>query len=140
METWQYIWRNGFAPLLPTLGLEALRKALKRDDSRILQGATTYPLAVKPNRLEPIKACCALSYCGWRGESLNSVGEIEQHFDEICAEAGNRLGHPEACRPFLEWYDTTPRSAMRFGLLGEIDRTLNERFRVAVTRAVRNAA
>ena len=140
MESWRFVWRNGFAPLLSTSGLDALRKALKRDDPRVLQGETTAPLAVNANRFRKLEGCCALGYCAWRGEGLDSVGEIDQQFGELCAEADSRLGEPAASRHFLNWYDDAPRDAMRSGLLTEVERTLRERFPVAPARAGRTAA
>ncbi len=140
MESWRYVWRNGFAPLLSTLGLDALRKALKRDDPRIMQGETTVPIAINSNRYRKLEGCCALGYCTWRGEGLDSVGEIDGQFGQLCAEADQRLGEPQATRYFLNWYDEVPRNTMRFELLTEVERTLRERFPLAAARTDRAAA
>ena len=41
MERWRSNWRVGFAPVMPTEGLVALRQALLDDDQTLIQGATT---------------------------------------------------------------------------------------------------
>ena len=140
MESWRNIWRNGFAPSLSTTGLVEMRKALKADDDRILQGASTVPLALPPHRGNRPRGACALSYCGWRGEDLRTVGEVENYLADLCAEADERLGEPAACRDFLNWYDDTPRAGMRRDLLAEVERTLRDRFPVAPARITRRAA
>ena len=38
METWRKVWRDGFAPVLSTNGLQALRTALLRDDPALNSG------------------------------------------------------------------------------------------------------
>ena len=43
MESWRKVWREGFAPVLSTAGLQALRKALTADDTRLIQGSTSSP-------------------------------------------------------------------------------------------------
>ncbi|MBX9582421.1 MAG: hypothetical protein K2X87_19125, partial [Gemmataceae bacterium] len=68
-----------------------------------------------------------LGFCGWQGEGLESVGEVEEFFARACFEADQRLGEPAACRWFLNWFDDTPRDQMRRELLPEVDRALAER-------------
>ena len=41
IESWRMVWREGFAPVLSTAGLLALREALLSDDARLSQGSTT---------------------------------------------------------------------------------------------------
>ena len=126
MEHWQRIWRNGLAPRLPRRGLEALRTALASDDQRLLQGRTMTPPPLVGLRDAAVEAACALGYCGWHGAGCTTVGALEAYFDELCTAADALLGEPAACRHFLDWFDATPRSAMRRQLLVEVERTLNE--------------
>ena len=128
MESWRKVWRDGFAPVLSTAGLQELRKALMRDDGRLTQGSTTTPPPLQCVLDWPVEGACALGYCAWQGDGLESVGEVEEFFARACFEADQRLGEPAACRWFLNWYDDTPREEMRTQLLAEVNRTLAERF------------
>src|SRR5262245_49936948 len=112
MECWRKVWRDGFAPLLSTAGLQALRQALIEDDDRLLQGVTTSPPTTSVHD-RPVEGTCAVGYTAWHGEGLESIGEIERHFAESCREADRRLGEAGACRYFLNWFDDAPREQMR---------------------------
>jgi hypothetical protein len=127
IESWRKVWREGLAPQLSTAGLEALRRALVNDDSRLIQGATTSPPPLHSLQEWPVEAACGLSYCGWQGEGLETVAEVEEFFARICCEADQVLGEPAATRWFLNWFDDTPRDEMRSLLLGEVDATLARR-------------
>jgi hypothetical protein len=127
MESWRKVWREGMAPQISTAGLDALRKALVENDPRLLQGATTSPPPLQCVQDWPVEAACGLGYCGWQGEGLETVGEVEEFFACTCFEADQRLGEPAECRWFLNWFDETPRDAMRRVLLAEVKRTLGER-------------
>jgi hypothetical protein len=127
MDSWRKVWRDGLAPLISTAGLEALRTALANDDARLLQGATTTPPPLQCVQDWPVEAACALGYCGWQGEGLESVAEVEEYFARLCFEVDQRLGEPAACRWFLNWFDETPREEMRDLLLAEVNRTLAQR-------------
>jgi hypothetical protein len=128
MQSWQKVWRDGMAPLLSNEGLEVLRKALAEDDPRLLQGATTTPPPLQCVQDWPVEAACALGFCGWQGEGLETVAEVEEFFARMCFEVDQRLGEPAACRWFLNWFDDTPREQMRQELLVEVQRTLAERY------------
>jgi hypothetical protein len=127
METWRKVWRDGVAPQLPTAGLEALRLALASDDSRLIQGATTSPPPLQCVQDWPVEAACVLGFCGWQGENLTSVADVEEFFARVCFEADQLLGEPAAVRWFLNWFDETPREEMRRQLLAEVNRTLGQR-------------
>ena len=127
MESWRKVWREGLAPLLSTEGLDALSRALTSDDPRLLQGATTTPPPLQCVQDWPVEAACGLGYCGWQGEGLESVAEVEEFFARMCFEIDRNLGEPAGCRWFLNWFDETPREEMRHLLLAEIKRTLAER-------------
>jgi hypothetical protein len=127
MESWRKVWREGVAPLLSTHSLEALRRGLAMDDPRLQQGATTTPPPLQCVRDWPVEKACALGYCGWQAEGLDSVAEVEEFFARLCFEVDKRLGEPAGCRWFLNWFDETPRVEMRRLLLTEINRALAER-------------
>jgi hypothetical protein len=131
MDSWRKIWRDGFAPLLSTTGLQALKNALREDDGRLLQGATTSPPPMMCVQDWPVEATCAIGFCAWQGEGLETVGEVEEFFARACHEADTRLGEPAACRYFLNWFDDTPRDQMRRLLLEEVEFALSQRFPVA---------
>jgi hypothetical protein len=130
METWKVVWRNGVAPCLSTAGLIALRDALRADDRRLIQNATTFPPPLEAARDWPIVAACALALACWQGAGLATVGEVESAFAYVCLDAGERLGEPEALRWFLNWFDETDRATMRRELLAEVGLTLAERGRM----------
>ena len=121
MESWRNVWRNGFIPLISTAGLEALADALRHNDPRLTQGSTTTPPPLMCVQDWPVEAACAIGYCGWIGEGLTRVGEVEEYFARLCFEADQRLGEPAACRWWLNWYDDTPRHEMRREVLAEVE-------------------
>jgi hypothetical protein len=127
MESWRRVWREGLAPQLSPRALEALSVALTRDDPRLLQGATTSPPPLQCVQDWPVEAACALGFCGWQGDKLQTVAEVEEFFARACFEADQRLGEPAGCRWFLNWFDETPRAEMRRLLLAEVNRDLAQR-------------
>jgi len=86
MESWRLVWRDGFVPVLSTAGLEALRDALRGDDPRLTQGSTTTPPPLMCVQDWPVEAACALGFCGWQGDELESVG--------VSARAGDKQVAP----------------------------------------------
>ncbi len=137
MKVWQKVWREGVEPLLSGKGLEALRKALETDDGRLQQGVTTTPPPLMCVQDWPCEGACALGYCGWKGDGLETVGEVEEFFARMCYEVDVRMGEPAAVRWFLNWFDETPRDEMRKSLLAEVLAALAARGR---GRPVREAA
>ena len=127
MESWRKVWREGIAPQLSDEALDALRLALTHDDARILQGATSTPPPLACVQDWPVEAACVLGYCGWQGEGLETVAEVEEFFARTCYEADRLLGEPAAVRWFLNWYDETPREEMRRQLLAEVSHALARR-------------
>ena len=127
MESWRTVWRNGFVPVLSLKGLEALRHALTTNDPRLTQGSTTTPPPLMCVQDWPVEAACALGFCGWLGDKLETVGQVEEFFARCCFEADQRLGEAAACRWFLNWFDDTPRDEMRRELLAEVERAIEKR-------------
>lgn len=124
---WQTVWRKGFVPGLSTPGLEALRAALQSDDARLRQHHTVLPPAIQSMRKEPVQSACAVGLCGWLGDGLGTVGEIDEFFARKCFETDVRLQEPAVCRHFLNWFDDAPRDEMRSALLAEVEAVLKER-------------
>jgi hypothetical protein len=127
MTAWQRCFRLGFAPLLSTRALEALRSALWSDDPRLITGATTSPPPLQAVESWPVEAACPLGLAAWLGENLATVGAVEAFFAGLCFEADRRLGEPGACRYLLNWIDDTPRKEMRQALLAEVEAELARR-------------
>lgn len=127
MESWKHVWRKGFAPLISTAGLEALRRALIEDDKRLMQGATTSPPPLQAISEWPVEGACPITLCGWLGDDLSTVGEVEAYFGRMCREADQALGEPAAVRWFLNWVDDTPRDEVRRSLLPEVNLELAKR-------------
>jgi hypothetical protein len=124
MESWRIVWRDGFVPTLTRKGLVSLHEALASNDERLTQGSTTTPPPLMCVQDWPVEAACALGFCGWQGERLYTVGEVEEYFARCCFEADRRLGEAAACRWFLNWFDDTPRDEMVNELLGEVERAI----------------
>lgn len=127
MESWKTVWRDGFVPGLSTDGLHALRDALAADDPRVTQGSTTTPPPLMCVQEWPVEAACAVGYCGWQGDRLETVGQVEEYFARLCYDADRRLGEQAACRYFLNWFDDASREDMRRELLAEVEWALDER-------------
>lgn len=126
-ESWRLVWRQGFAPVLSTEGLTALKNGLEGDDQRIKQGSTTTPPPMMCVQDWPVEASCCLGFVGWQGDGLTTVGEVEEFFARACFKADQRLGEPAACRWFINWFDDTPRDQMRRELISEIALVLSQR-------------
>ena len=127
METWRQVWRDGFAPNISTENLESLKVALEQDDPHLVQGSTTIPPPLMVVQDWECEGACAVSYCGWKGEYLNSVGAVEEYFAKQCYLADQNLNEVAACRHFLNWFDDTPRPQMRRELLEEVNYILSQR-------------
>ena len=126
MESWRKVWRDGLAPVLSTAGLKALRKGLAKDDAQLTQGSITTPPSLQSVLDWPCEGSCVIGYCGWQGDGLETVGEIEQFFAQTCFEIDRRLGVPAGCRWFLNWFDEAPRDEMRREMLDELGIALEE--------------
>jgi hypothetical protein len=127
MDSWRKVWREGVAPLISSEGLQALARALASDDPRLLQGATTSPPPLQCVQEWPVEAACGIGYCGWQGDGLETVAEVEEFFARVCFEVDMALGEPAGCRWFLNWFDETPRDEMRRLLLAEVNTELAQR-------------
>ena len=136
MESWRKVWRDGAAPLISESGLQALLKALREDDMRLIQGATTTPPPLQCVQEWPVEAACVLGYCGWEGDGLETVAEVEEYFARMCFEVDQRLGEPAGCRWFLNFWDETPRDELRRLMIPEVEREMERRKTDAESTAV----
>lgn len=127
MESWRLVWRTGFAPGLSKAALTALARGLREDDPRLVQGATTTPPPLMCVQDWPVEAADAIGFCGWQGEGLATVGDVEQFFAKACFESDERMKEMAACRWFLDWWDETPRGEVRRKLLEEVELSLSGR-------------
>lgn len=126
IQTWRTVFRDGFAPILPTNGLEYVAELLRNDSPELIQGATTYPPPITVNQQEAAEAACFLGACGM-GDGCQTVNEVGEFFAKACWDADQKLGEQAACRWFLNWFDETPRAEMRRELLAEVERVIVER-------------
>jgi hypothetical protein len=122
MESWRKVFRDAVVPLLSDAGLAALESALLTDDPRLLQGATTSPPPLSCVQDWDVEGACLIGLCGWLGDGLRTVGEVEEFFAKTCFAIDQTLGEPAGCRWLLNWFDETPRDEMRRGLLSEVSR------------------
>ena len=129
MESWRKVWREGVSPQLSSRALEALEHALETDDPTLLQGATTSPPPLQCVIDWPAEAACMLGYCGWKGEDLETVGEVEEYFARICFASDTAMKEPAAVRWLINWFDDTPRDEMRQLLLAEVRLSMADRER-----------
>jgi hypothetical protein len=120
MESWKKVWCDCVVPLLNVDHLRALETALATDDPRLMQGGTTEPPPLQAVQDWPCEAACALGYCGWIGDGLETVAEVAEFFARMCFEIDRNLGEPAACRWFLNAYDEWSREEMRAALLPEV--------------------
>lgn len=133
LESWRYVWRNGFVPVLTEPQLRKLAEALEKNDLRLTQEATTVPPPLMCVQDWPVEAACAVAFCGWQGDELEKVGDVEEFFAKACYNADQRVGEPAACRWFLNWFDHTPRNEMIAELLPEVKRAIDEKVRQLVS-------
>lgn len=127
MELWRKVWRQGVAPQLSDAGLGALRQALLSDDERLLQGATTTPPPLMVAAEWEVEAACPIGFCGWQGDGLATVQEVEEYFARVCFNCDQAIGEPAACRFFLNFFDESPRLEVRLALLAEVEAEIDRR-------------
>lgn len=144
MENWRRVWRNGFAKVISTKGLIALRDVIQNDDQRLCRGTTAIPayLGVKLDPIEfddaiPPKStrdpgalveyACAVGVCGWLGEGKQTVGELAKYFVDICNRVDGIVHNANASAFFTNWFDYTPSQIANRELLHEVNLELSTR-------------
>lgn len=134
LETWRRVLRKGILLGVGAPALTALMNALDNDDPRIIQGATTDPLPLIAVESWDCKGACALGFIAM-AEGKRSVGEVELRFAKLCQDGDFFLGSTMTAgtavggevRPFLNWFDITPRAEMRRELAAEVKLELDRR-------------
>jgi hypothetical protein len=127
LEQWRDVFRRGIVPNLSTPGLEALARALRSDDPRLIQGCTTSPPPLQCVQDWAVEGACLVGFCGWQGDGLETVAEVEEFFAGVCFKTDQAISEPAGCRWTLNWFDSTPRDEMRRLLLPEVERALASR-------------
>lgn len=127
MKRWQKVWREGIAPQLSTAGLEALKTALETDDVALIQDHTCLPPPLDIFAESHVDAACAIGYCGWKGDGMTTVRELNAMFTSVCLDADTLMNEPGAVSPFLSWFDETARVVVRRELLIEVNLVLEQR-------------
>jgi hypothetical protein len=137
MEPWLKVWRQGFAPQASGAGLLLLRLRLRKQEidplhsavqPELLRGSTTIPEAVDGVLDWPCEAACPVGTLVI-GAGAVTVEDVQNGFGRMCLEADRRVGEEAACRWFLNYYDEAPWALVREGLLAELDREIDRRFR-----------
>lgn len=126
MESWRHVWRVA-SKMISDEGLAALKKAIEDDDQRLVQGATTVPPPLMAVQDWPCEGACLIGYVGWKGDGLDTVGEIDTFFARMCHDIDTALGEPAGIRHLLNTFDEWPREVMRGELLPEVELALASR-------------
>jgi hypothetical protein len=128
MSMWKTVLQEGFLPGISSKALLALEHALRLDDPRLIQGATTMPPPLQCVLDWPCEGSCLRGFCAWADHDFEaSVGQVEEEFARACFDADERVGEKAGCRYLLNWFDETPRDEMRALLLPEIQAELARR-------------
>lgn len=114
------VWRAGFAHQMPDDVLEAMEFGLLIDDPAIIQGNTSSPQPPHGNWGGLCQSTDITCYGFWRKGGLETIGDIETKFSELCYEADEKLGEPAFCRWYLNWVDSCPRDEMFSVMLREV--------------------
>jgi hypothetical protein len=97
-----------------------------------LQLQSVSPLPLHPHARWPVRAACPVACCGWKGDGLLIVADLEEFFARIIFRPGERRGDPMPARYFLWWWwDDSPWDEAREELLTELRRVLARRPRKA---------
>jgi hypothetical protein len=122
IEAWRKIWREGLVPQLSTDGLQGLLDALKRNDSRIITGATTEPPAFSAASNLPIERCDPIIWAmlDGHGPAACTVGLMDEAFARLAIRCSELCGMPRAIGTLLCWIDDQDRETWRTELMREI--------------------
>jgi hypothetical protein len=138
LEPWRHALREGVfaatrpdgSPFISDAALAALAAALAADDPRLVQDTTCRPKptggACGPLTRYPVAGACLIGYCAWQGDGLETVGEVEEFFDNLCLAADEQMGR-SAVWTFLEFFDDTPRPEVLAALRVEVARERERR-------------
>jgi len=124
---YEKVFKKGFAPGISTNGLLALLQALEADSPDLIRGGTLLPVPYILRLDDPVEAACAIGYCGWKGEGLNTVNDVEHYFGNQCSNASQRMGQELSSGWFLNWWDDNPREVVVPKLRDMVVEVLEER-------------
>lgn len=128
MESWRKAWQEGILPQMDDKALLSLLHALKENNPKLIQHATTQPPSLQCVEDWDVEGACALSWLGWQGgKLLLTVGEVGEFFSRVCSHADQYLREPAGIRWFLNWYDNNPREKVFKTLAAEIEENLRQR-------------
>ncbi len=131
-EPWKEVFHRGIAPQLSDAGLEALAVALRDDSPQLLQGATVEPPPLLCVANWKPQAACVVGFCGWHGDGLNTVEEVDRYFSRVCFACDTAMDAGAVCHYFFNFIDELPREDLCRLLLPEVLAVLAAR-REAVT-------
>lgn len=126
MEAWREAWRRGFAPQFHSETLRGLLAALRSNSVQIGQDYTCYPWPNPSNYERACESACPVGYCGMV-DGLETVGEVNEFFGEVCHNADRLLGGPGECRHFLNAVDSWSRPQLLANLIPEVELALQNR-------------
>lgn len=126
MPAWKKVLRDGLVPQLDTSILIQLRDALRADDPRLIQGATTSPPPLQAVQDFSVECGCLVAFCGML-LGLETVGETEEFFARSCFRIDELVGEPAGCRHLLNAYDETPRHEAFTQIADALDEVIAER-------------
>lgn len=98
-------FREGFLPFLSLEEREALLRALRSRDPRLVRGRTTEPPPLAICLDWPVERADPVAYALWQGRGLTTVDEVEGAWAQACAACDQRLGWSGACSQFLSAWD-----------------------------------
>lgn len=124
MESWRQVWRTGIVQQVDSRSLAILWEALKKDDPRIIQGATTVPTPVLQMMDQPVESADVIAFIGWQCFGAAKVAEAEDFWFRVFRESNSKTNCPDSACYFLNWYDSCPRNEMRESLIAEITREI----------------
>lgn len=118
------IWHRGIAKAMTLRELEALRRGLRDDDGRLVQGSTYRP-SLDEARPDALPVCgCAIVYAAWQGcdnPAEATIEQVDRRFVEIIHEAERIASAMNEARWFLTWFDYYMRRDVFAGLLREVE-------------------
>ncbi len=68
----------------------------------------------------PCEGACLLTYTGWKGDGLYTVGECEEYFARLCYEVDKKLGEPAGVRDLLNFWDRWDTGAQKMIHTGDV--------------------
>lgn len=125
-ELGRRVWREVLVRELPSIGLIALRAALREDSPRLTRGITVSPLST-PSEL-PTKMC-AIAFAlnaGCGPFCVSELVEVYLNFADRCERKILRHIPGAQLSSFFQWYDHADWSEVKQTVLETIDERLSQ--------------